>query len=184
METFTYPRRQRPPTTPRDRPINYLTESLPAFKVELMEAPTATDRLPPNNRTTSDAVTNVASVANGAFGTPLWTQKTPDEILQDFNELLTSAWAAAGWAVLPDSVLLPPVDFGYIATQKVSMEPSRGSATPVAAHVASCNSVARLMAVSHPNFLALFLAASSARVASTGMAAAPAPTAAAASPLA
>jgi hypothetical protein len=73
-----------------------------------------------NNRTTTDAVTNVANVANGAQNSPLWTSKTPDEILQDFNEALTSAWAASGWAILPDSVLLPPADFGYIATQKVS----------------------------------------------------------------
>ncbi len=73
-----------------------------------------------NNRTTPDAVTNVSNVANGAQGSPLWTMKTPDEILQDFNEVLTSAWAATGWAILPDSILLPPQDFGYIATQKVS----------------------------------------------------------------
>lgn len=73
-----------------------------------------------NLRTTTDVVTNVANVANGAQGSPLWTQKTPDEILQDFNEMLTSAWATAGWAVLPDTVLLPPAAFGYIATQKVS----------------------------------------------------------------
>lgn len=73
-----------------------------------------------NNRTTTDTVTNVANVANGAQGSPLWTAKTPDEILQDFNEVLTSAWAASGWAILPDSILLPPADFGYIATQKVS----------------------------------------------------------------
>lgn len=73
-----------------------------------------------NNRTTTDAITNVANVANGAQNSPLWTSKTPDEILQDFNEVLTSAWAASGWAILPDSILLPPADFGYIATQKVS----------------------------------------------------------------
>jgi hypothetical protein len=73
-----------------------------------------------NNRTTTDAITNVANVANGGQGSPLWTSKTPDEILQDFNEVLTSAWAASGWAILPDSALLPPADFGYIATQKVS----------------------------------------------------------------
>jgi hypothetical protein len=73
-----------------------------------------------NNRTTPDAITNVANVANGGLGSPLWSQKTPDEILQDFNEVLTSAWAATGWAILPDTILLPPADFGYIATQKVS----------------------------------------------------------------
>lgn len=73
-----------------------------------------------NNRTTSDAITNVANVANGGSGSPLWTAKTPAEILQDFNEVLTSAWAATGWSILPDSILLPPADFGYIATQTVS----------------------------------------------------------------
>jgi hypothetical protein len=73
-----------------------------------------------NNRTTSDAVTNVANMTNGTQGSPLWTQKTPDEILQDFNEALTSAWAAAGWAILPTDILIPPQDFGYISTQKVS----------------------------------------------------------------
>jgi hypothetical protein len=73
-----------------------------------------------NNRSTADAVTNVANVANGGGGSPLWTMKTPDEILQDFNEILTSAWATAAWAVMPDSVLLPNAAYGYIATQKVS----------------------------------------------------------------
>jgi hypothetical protein len=72
------------------------------------------------NRTTTDAVTNKAGMANGALGSPLWTQKTPDEILQDFNEVLTSAWATAAWAIMPSDVLLPPAAFGYIATQKVS----------------------------------------------------------------
>lgn len=73
-----------------------------------------------DNRVGADDIVNVASVANGALGSPLWTQKTPDEILQDFNEVLSSAWAATGWAILPGDVLLPPGAFGYIATQKVS----------------------------------------------------------------
>jgi hypothetical protein len=73
-----------------------------------------------DNRTGNDKVTNTANVANGALGSPLWTKKTPDEILQDFNEVLTSAWAATGWAILPSDVLLPPAAFGYISTQKVS----------------------------------------------------------------
>lgn len=73
-----------------------------------------------DNRSGSDAVTNVAGVAVGAQNSPLWTKKTPDEILQDFNEVLTSVWAASGWAVMPGDVLLPPAAFGYIATQKVS----------------------------------------------------------------
>lgn len=67
-----------------------------------------------------DKVTNVANVANGASGSPLWSQKTPDEILTDFNEILNSAWAASGYAQIPSRVLLPPAQFGYISTAKVS----------------------------------------------------------------
>lgn len=65
-------------------------------------------------------VTNVSNVPNGAAASPLWTAKTPDEILADINAAITSAWAASGWAVMPDRLLLPPGQFGYISTQKVS----------------------------------------------------------------
>lgn len=66
------------------------------------------------------SVTNVSNAPNGAGGSPLWSQKTPDEILYDFNTLLTSVWTAAGWAEVPTRVLIPPAQFGYIVTQKVS----------------------------------------------------------------
>ena len=65
-------------------------------------------------------VTNVSNVANGALGSPLWTQKTPDEILADINALITSTWAASGYAVMPNKILIPPAPYGYISTQKVS----------------------------------------------------------------
>ena len=70
--------------------------------------------------TGSGVVTNVANVANGAAASPLWANKTPDEILADVNEVLTSVWAASGWAQMPDRILLPPARFGYITTVKVS----------------------------------------------------------------
>lgn len=60
------------------------------------------------------------NVVNGASGFPQWSKKTPDEILADVNTLLTSVWAASAWAVVPDRLLLPPTQFGYISTQKVS----------------------------------------------------------------
>lgn len=69
----------------------------------------------------SDDVTNVGPVANGAGGSPLWTQKTPAEILQDVNEILVSAWTTAAYAVIPTRLLLPPQQFGYISTQLVSI---------------------------------------------------------------
>lgn len=61
-----------------------------------------------------------ANFANGAQGSPQWANKTPDEILADFNTAITTVWQASGWAVLPSDFLIPPAQFGYIATQKVS----------------------------------------------------------------
>lgn len=65
-------------------------------------------------------VGSYSNVANGAAGTPQWTTKTPAEILKDVNEVLTSAWAAAGWKVMPNRLLLPPAQYGYLAATIVS----------------------------------------------------------------
>lgn len=61
-----------------------------------------------------------AAVAAGAAGSELWVDKTPDEILADVNTLITACWAAAAYAVCPGKLLLPPAQFSYIASQKVS----------------------------------------------------------------
>lgn len=68
----------------------------------------------------STQVTNVANVVNGALGATGWTTKTPDEILADVNSIITSTWAASAWAVMPNKIGIPPAQFGYISTQKVS----------------------------------------------------------------
>lgn len=68
----------------------------------------------------SSLVTNISNVPNGASSSPLWTAKTPDEILADVNAAIISAWAATGWAVMPNRILIPPLQFGYISTAKVS----------------------------------------------------------------
>jgi hypothetical protein len=60
------------------------------------------------------------SVATGISGSTLWTNKTPDEILADVNALLESTWAASGFAVCPGKLLLPPLQFSYLTSQKVS----------------------------------------------------------------
>jgi hypothetical protein len=65
-------------------------------------------------------VTNVSNLPNGAAGSSNWNKKTPDEILADVNTALTSVWAASAYAVMPGKILLPPSQFGYISTQKVS----------------------------------------------------------------
>jgi len=64
-------------------------------------------------------------VAPGASGSTLWSQKVPEEILADFNSMLTSAWAASGYAVVPSQVRIAPVPFGYISTEVVSTAGNR-----------------------------------------------------------
>lgn len=65
-------------------------------------------------------VTNIQNLPNGAAASSKWSLKTPDEILADVNTMLTSVWAASAWSVIPGRLLLPPAQFGYISTQKVS----------------------------------------------------------------
>lgn len=59
-------------------------------------------------------------VAAGISGSTLWSAKTPTEILADVNTLLSSTWTASALAVCPDKLLLPPVQFSYIASQLIS----------------------------------------------------------------
>jgi hypothetical protein len=66
----------------------------------------------------SDLVT--ATSAEDFGGAVAWNDKTPDQILSDVNVMLETAWAASGYAVCPDSLLLPPAQFAYISSQKVS----------------------------------------------------------------
>lgn len=65
------------------------------------------------------AVTS-GNVVNGVSGSPLWVNKTPDEILADVNALLESAWQAAAFAVCPAELRLPPYQYALICSQKVS----------------------------------------------------------------
>lgn len=68
----------------------------------------------------SSLMTNYSNVPNGAGASPLWVNKTPNEILADINALITSVWAASGWSKMPNKILLPPAQFGYISTTVVS----------------------------------------------------------------
>lgn len=65
-------------------------------------------------------VTNVSNLPNGAASSPLWSNKTPAEILADVNATLTSAWQTAAWAEMSNKLLLPPAVFGYISMQVIS----------------------------------------------------------------
>ena len=59
-----------------------------------------------------------AAVANGASASPLWSTKTDDEILTDINEIQNSAWAASGYAVCPDKLLIAPAKYAYLQSRK------------------------------------------------------------------
>jgi hypothetical protein len=67
----------------------------------------------------SAAVTS-GFVDAGAAETTEWTTKTAAEILDDVNALLNSCWSAAGFAVCPSKLLLPPSQFSHITSQVVS----------------------------------------------------------------
>lgn len=68
----------------------------------------------------NSALVSVGNVATGASGFTTWATKTPDEILADVNTILTETWSASAFAVCPSKLLLPPAQFSYIASQKVS----------------------------------------------------------------
>ena len=58
------------------------------------------------------AKTNVASTWANAG--------SPDAILAQINALISSVWAASGWAVCPDQLRVPPTQFGLLVSTKVS----------------------------------------------------------------
>ena len=62
-----------------------------------------------------------ANLAAGASGFTTWANKSPDEILADFNTAITTTWQNSAWAVMPRRVGLPPFQFGLISTMKVSL---------------------------------------------------------------
>jgi len=69
----------------------------------------------------SDLVTNVQNLPAGVAGGTTWVTKTPNEILADVNLMLNSVWTQSAWAVMPERLMLPPAQFGYISTQLVSL---------------------------------------------------------------
>jgi len=67
-------------------------------------------------------VTRVAAAPHTPDGTDTaWDDKTPDEILADFNNALTAVWSANDMAedALPNQILIPVYQFGQLVTRKV-----------------------------------------------------------------
>lgn len=67
----------------------------------------------------NSTVVVAANVAAGVGGVT-WALKTADEMLTDVNTLLTRIWSASGWAVMPEELRLPPVQYGRLVSTKVS----------------------------------------------------------------
>ena len=63
---------------------------------------------------TSSAVT----ASNAVTGT--WSTATPAQILADVNAAIEANWAASAYAICPDKLLLPPVQFSLLASTLVS----------------------------------------------------------------
>ncbi|MFJ7312527.1 DUF2184 domain-containing protein [Pseudomonas sp. NPDC098747] len=60
----------------------------------------------------------VSNVSNAITGD--WATATHDEILADVDDLLSSTWENAGFAVCPSEIRLPPKQFSMLVNRKVS----------------------------------------------------------------
>lgn len=61
---------------------------------------------------------SMTNVTNAQTGT--WSSATPQQILNDVNELLNSVWAASAYAVCPDRLLIDPVNYSRLVATIVS----------------------------------------------------------------
>lgn len=62
------------------------------------------------------------TAVNGAKGTAAWATKTPQEILKDVNDAITSVWAANEYneTAVPNHILIPYEQYNYILTTMVT----------------------------------------------------------------
>ncbi len=68
----------------------------------------------------NDAGVTAANVDAGVSGQTEWVDKTADEIIYDVEKLMEETWAQSAYAVIPQKLGLPPAQYSYIASQKVS----------------------------------------------------------------
>lgn len=61
-----------------------------------------------------------ATAPNGAAASPLWTNKTSDEIVQDVNSQITTTWENSKFVHLPNSIFLSGAQFGLITSRRMS----------------------------------------------------------------
>jgi hypothetical protein len=70
----------------------------------------------------NNPVVTATTVVAGASTFTAWNKKTPDEILSDINTAINVAWAAAQYdtSAIPNQILIPPTQYGYLVTTIVS----------------------------------------------------------------
>jgi hypothetical protein len=66
------------------------------------------------------SVTTTTAAATGSGSSTTWASKTAAQILVDINSILTATWTAAGVALCPRKLGIPPVQFGLLAATLVS----------------------------------------------------------------
>ena len=62
----------------------------------------------------------VSNNTNATTGSWLNPATTPDQVLEDINEILTSSMSQSVYAVTPTTLVLPGAQFGALSTRKVS----------------------------------------------------------------
>ena len=61
---------------------------------------------------------SMTNVSNAQTGT--WSSATPQQILNDVNELINSVWSASAYAICPDRLLIDPVNYSRLVATIVS----------------------------------------------------------------
>lgn len=66
-------------------------------------------------------VTEMDASATGSSSGTAFTAKTPDQILKDINDAITTVWEANGWdrSAIPNHILMPYQQYNYIATTRL-----------------------------------------------------------------
>jgi len=75
------------------------------------------------NNTGKVTPANVAT--NAATTSLLWTLKTDDEILADINSLIMAVLTQSAYAIVPDTIGLPPAKLAYLISRKCGANANR-----------------------------------------------------------
>jgi hypothetical protein len=68
----------------------------------------------------STAVTAATVAATGTGSSTLWSTKTPDQINDDINTLITAVWASSGYTRIPNRIGLPPQKLAYLNSVRIT----------------------------------------------------------------